>query len=164
MVVKKYIKEILGKGYIRESLSLYTVLVLIVKKPDGGLRVCVDYRALNALTIKNRNVPPLIHETLNRLYSARIYTKFDVIVIFNEIRIREGDEEKITFLIRYRLFEYIIMLFRLYNAPGTFQSFINDTLREYLDMFCTAYLNDILIYSNTEEEHIIHVKKVLEKL
>ena len=90
-VVKKYIEEILGKGYIRESLSPYAAPVLIVKKPDRGLRICVDYRALNALTIKNRNALPLIRETLNRLYSAHIYTKFDVITVFNEIRIREGD-------------------------------------------------------------------------
>ena len=119
-VVKKYIKEMLRKGYIQESLSLYTTPVLIVKKSNKGLRVCVDYRALNALTIKNRNTPPLIRETLNRLYLARIYTKFDVIAVFNEIRIREGDEEKIIFLIKYRLFKYIIIPFRLYNAPGTF--------------------------------------------
>ena len=138
--------------------------MLIVKKPNKGLRVCVDYRALNALTIKNRNAPPLIRETLSRLYSARIYIKFNVIAAFNKIQIREGDEEKIVFLIKYRLFKYIVILFGLYNAPGTFQSFINNTLREYLDMFCTAYLNNILIYSNTEEEHIIHIKKVLEKL
>ena len=138
--------------------------MLIIKKLNKGLQIYIDYRALNALIIKNRNAPPLIRKTLSQLYLARIYTKFDVIITFNEIRIREGDEEKIIFLIRYRLFKYIIILFRLYNAPRTFQSFINNTLREYSDIFYTAYLNDILIYNNTEEEHIIHIKKVLEKL
>jgi hypothetical protein len=93
-VVKEYVEEMLGKGFIRPSSSPYAAPVLVVKKPEGGLRVCVDYRALNALTIKNRNAPPLIRETITRLCKAKIYTKLDVIAAFNEIRIREGDEEK----------------------------------------------------------------------
>ena len=164
MVVKKYIDEMLGKGYIRPSTSEYAAPVLIVKKPGGGLRVCVDYRALNALTIKNRNAPPLIRDTLARLCSAKYYSKFDIIAAFNEIRMREGDEKKTAFLTRYGLFEYVVMPFGLCNAPGTFQSFINATLHEYLDDFCTGYMDDILIYSKTREEHVTHVSKVLERL
>lgn len=164
LVVKEYIDEMLGKGYIRPSTSLYAAPVLIVKKPDGGLRLCVDYRALNALTIPNRNAPPLIKETLAKLCAARIYSKFDIIAAFNEIRVKDGHEEKTAFLTRYDLYEYIIMPFGLCNAPATFQAFINDVLREYLDVFCIAYLDDILIYSNIKEEHIYHVGKVLEKL
>ena len=164
LVVKVYIEDMLGKGYIRKSNSPYAAPVLVVQKPDGGLRVCVDYRALNALTIKNRNAPPLIRETLSRLCASRVYTKFDVIAAFNEIRIREGDEEKTAFLTRYGLFEYVVMPFGLCNAPGTFQSFINEVLREYLDDFCTAYLDDILIYSNDRVQHEAHVKLVLKSL
>ena len=163
-VVKGYIDEMLGKQYIRPSTSPYAAPVLIVKKPDGGLRVCVDYRALNALTIKNRNAPPLIRETLSRLCSAKIYSKFDIIAAFNEIRIKEGDEHKTAFLTRYGLFEYVVMPFGLCNAPGTFQAFINETLREHLDVFCTAYVDDILIYSNSHAEHTLHVKKILQAL
>ena len=163
-VVKEYVDEMLGKGYIRPSTSPYAAPVLIVKKPDGGLRICVDYRALNALTIKNRNAPPLIRETLSKLCAAKIYSKFDIIAAFNEIRMKEGDEEKTAFLTRYGLFEYTVMPFGLCNAPSTFQAFINDTLREHLDVFCSAYLDDILVYSNTKEEHIDHVRKVLDKL
>ena len=163
-VVKKYVDDMLGKGFIRHSTSDFATPVLLVKKPEGGLRVCVDYRALNALTIKNRNAPPLIRETLARLYAAKIYSKFDIIAAFNEIRVREGDEEKTAFLTRYGLFEYVVMPFGLCNAPGTFQAFINATLREYLDDFCTAYVDDILIYSNSKEEHVEHVRKVLAKL
>lgn len=163
-VVKAYVDEMLGKGYIRKSLSPYAAPVLIVKKPDGGLRIYIDYRALNALTIKNRNAPPLIRETLAKLYAARIYSKFDIIAAFNEIRMKEGDKEKIAFLTRYSLFEYVVMPFGLCNAPSTFQSFINDVLREYLDVFCSAYLDDILVYSNSKDEHIEHVGKVLGKL
>lgn len=163
-VVKAYIEEMLGKDFIRPSHSNFAAPVLIVKKPDGGLRVCVDYRALNAVTIKNRNAPPLIRETLARLCAAKVYTKFDIIAAFNEIRVRPGDEEKTAFITRYGLFEYVVMPFGLCNAPGTFQSMINDILRPYLDDFCTAYLDDILIYSNSVEEHKVHVKKVLIKL
>ena len=118
--MKEYIDEMLGKGFIRPSKSPYAAPVLIVKKPEGGLRVYVDYRALNALTIKNRNTPPLIQETFARLCSAKIYSKFDIIAAFNEIRIREGDEEKTAFHTRYGLFEYVVMPFGLCNAPGIF--------------------------------------------
>ena len=163
-VVKEYIEEMLGKGYIRPSTSPYAAPVLIVKKPDGGLRVCVDYRALNALTIPNRNAPPLIKETLAKLCAAKIYSKFDIIAAFNEIRVKEGHEHKTAFLTRYGLYEYTVMPFGLCNAPATFQAFINDVLREYLDVFCTAYLDDILVYSDTEDDHVIHVGKVLTKL
>ena len=140
----------LGKGYIRPSTSLYAAPVLIVKKPDGGLRICIDYRALNALIVKNRNAPLLIRETLAKLCAAKIFTKFDIIAAFNEIRIKEGEEEKTAFLTRYGLFEYTVMPFGLCNAPSTFQAFINDVLREYLDVFCSAYLDDILIYSDNK--------------
>ena len=110
----------LGKGFIRLSSSLYTVLVLIIKKSNGGLRVYINYRALNTLTIKNRNALPLIREILARLYVARIYTKFDIIAAFNKIRMKPGEEEKTTFLIRYSLFEYVIIPFNLYNILSIF--------------------------------------------
>ena len=97
-MIKEYVKDILGKGYIRPSTSPYAVSVLIMKKPDGGLRIYIDYRALNVLTIKNRNAPPLIREILARLCVAKVFTKFDIIAAFNEIRIKAGEEEKTTFL------------------------------------------------------------------
>ena len=110
----------LGKGYIRPSTSPYTASVLIIKKPDGGLRIYIDYRALNVLTIKNRNAPPLIRETLARLYAVKVFTKFNIIAAFNKIRIKAGEEEKTAFLTRYSLFKYIVIPFRLYNALSTF--------------------------------------------
>ena len=163
-MVKQYIDEILGKGFIRRSTLLYAASVLIIKKPDRGLRICIDYRLLNSLTIRNRNVPPLIRETLSRLYRIRRYSKFDIIATFNEIRIKEGYEEKTTFLIRYRLFEYTIIPFRLYNTPSTFQAFITKVLREYLDIFYSAYLDNILIYSDDEDNYVYYVSLLLEKL
>jgi hypothetical protein len=161
-VVKEYVKEMLGKGFIRSSFFPYAVSVLVVKKPEGGLRVCVDYRALNAFIIKNRNAPSLIKEIIIKFCKAKIYTKLDVIAVFNKIRIRERNEEKIAFLTRWGLFEYLVMSFGLYNIPGTFQAYINDTFREYLDGFCTAYFDDIFIYNKNEKDHETHVKKVLE--
>lgn len=124
----------------------------------------MDYRALNALTIKNRNAPPLIRETLSQLFKAKWFTKFDIIAAFNEIWIKENSIEMTAFLTRYGLYEYVVMPFGLANAPATFQQYINNVLHEYLDRFCTAYLDDILVYSETEEEHITHVNQVLAAL
>ena len=163
-MIKKYIEKILSKDYIRSSISPYTASILIIKKSNKELRICVDYRALNALIVSNRNAPPLIKKTLTKLCVAKIYSKFDIIVAFNEIRMKKGEEHKTTFLTRYNLFEYNVMPFELYNAPVTFQAFINEILREYLNVFCIAYLDDILIYSNTLQEHISHVEKILSKL
>jgi hypothetical protein len=100
----------------------------------------------------------LIKETLNNLKGIRFFTKIDIISVFNNIRIREGHEHLIAFLTRFGLFESLVMPFGLIGAPTTFQRFINDALREYLDQFYSAYLNDILIYSKTKEEHTTHVR------
>ena len=162
--LRRYLDENLSKGFIRASRSEAAAPVLFVKKPGGGLRFCVDYRGLNAVTVKNRYPLPLISETLNRLSRAKIFTKLDIIAAFNRIRIREGDESLTAFRTRFGLFEYLVMPFGLCNGPASFQNYINDTLREYLDDFCTAYLDDILIYSDNEIEHEIHVNRVLRKL
>ena len=162
--LKRYLEENLAKGFIRASRSPAASPVMFVKKPGGGLRFCVDYRGLNAITIKNRYPLPLISETLNRLCRAKFFTKLDIIAAFNRLRIREGDEALTAFRTRFGLYEYLVMPFGLCNGPATFQHFINDTLQEYLDMFCTAYLDDILIYSDNETEHEFHVRTILAKL
>lgn len=162
--LQEYIKENLGKGFIRSSTSPCAAPVLFVKKKDGSLRLCVDYRALNKVTIKNRYPLPLIGETLDQLKGAKHFTKLDLRGAYNLIRIAEGDEWKTAFRTRYGLFEYLVMPFGLTNAPATFQTYMNDTLREYLDRFCVVYLDDILIYSETLEEHHKHVRLVLQKL
>ena len=164
LVLKKYLEEHLKKGFIRASSSPISAPVLFVKKPSGGLRLCVDYRALNALSTKNQYPLPLIRETLDRLAQAKYYTKLDIIAAFNRIRMAKDDEWKTAFRTRYGLFEYLVMPFGLTGAPSTFQHYINDVLREYLDIFCTAYLDDILIYSNSLKEHQKHVKLVLQAL
>jgi hypothetical protein len=163
-VLRKYLEDHLSKGFIRASSSPVASPVIFVKKPGGGLRFCVDYRALNAVTVKNRYPIPLIQETLSRLSKAKYYTKLDIIAAFNRLRIAEGDEWLTAFRTRYGLFEYLVMPFGLANAPSTFQHFVNDVLRPFLDIFCTAYLDDILIYSETLHEHKEHVRSVLNAL
>ena len=163
--LKQYIDTQLPKGFIRPSTSPYGAPVLFVKKPHGrGLRLCVDYRALNRSTIKNRYPLPLITELLDRMKKAKKFTKIDLRTAYNLIRIALGDEFKTAFRTRFGHFEYCVMPFGLTNAPATFQSYINQVLHEFLDVFCTAYMDDIMIYSETLEEHVVHVRKVLQKL
>lgn len=162
--VKVYLDDMLSKGFIRPSTSPYAAPVLVVKKPSGGLRICVDYRGINSITRKNRNAPPAIRETLATLNKACIISVVDVIAAFNAVRIKEGDEEKTAFLTRYGLYEYLVMPFGLCNAPGTFQNFINTVLRDFLDEFCSAYMDDVLIYSEREEDHERHVLTVVDRL
>ena len=162
--LRTWLDENLDKGFIRPSSSHVTSPVLFVKKPGGSLRLCMDYRALNDVSAKDRYPLPLIKETLNNLEGMEYFTKIDIISAFNNVRMKEGHEHLTAFLTRFGLFESLVMPFGLTGAPATFQRFINDSLREYLDQFCSAYLDDILIYSRTKEEHVIHVRKVLERL
>lgn len=113
----------------------------------------MDYRALNDITIKDRYPLPWIDELRDRLRKAKYFTKLDLRDGYHLIRIKEGEEWKTAWRSRFGLFEYLVMPFGLTNAPATFQAIINDTLREYLDVFCTVYLDDILIYSETLEEY-----------
>lgn len=160
----EYIQENLAKGFIERSESPCGAPVLFVKKKDCSLRLCVDFRSLNKLTVPNRCPLPLISETLDRLHTGVIFTKLDMRGAYNLIRIAPGEEWKTAFRTRYGHFQYKVMPFGLRNAPATFQAFVNDVLREYLDSFVVVYLDDILIYSSSESEHTHHVRLVLQKL
>src|SRR5690606_10294399 len=138
--------------------------ILFAKKKDGSLRLCVDYRALNKITIKNRYALPLIPELLDRIRGAKYFTKLDLRGAYNLVRIKEGEEWKTAFRTRYGHFEYLVMPFGLTNAPASFQSLINNVLREFLDRFVIVYLDDILVYSKSLDDHIAHVTQVLELL
>jgi hypothetical protein len=162
--VKKYIDEELVKGTIEPSNSPCASPVLIVRKPNGGLRVCMDYRALNAITVKDRYPIPLIKETLDRLCKAKIFTKLDIVAAFNNMRIREGDEWMTAFITRYGLYQYKVLPFGLCNGPASWQRYMNSLMPEYLDEFVTIYLDDLLIYSENLKDHVKHVRKVLLKL
>lgn len=161
---KKYITENLEKGFIESSSSPWAAPVLFAKKADGGLRFCVDYRKLNAISRKDRYPLPLIDETLSRISKARIFTKIDIRQAFHKIRMTEDSETLTTFRTRYGAYKYKVMPFGLTNGPATFQRFMNDALLGYIDDFVSAYIDDILIYSDSEAEHEEHVKKVLERL
>ena len=164
-VLKEYIQDKLKKGLIRPSTSSFGSSVLFVKKPDDSLRLCVDYRALNRMTIKNRYPIPLTTEIMNRIKNAKRFIRLDIHDTFNRLRVAKEDEYKIVFHIRYDHFEYLIMPFDLCNASATFQFYINDALREFLDEFCIAYLDDVLIYTDDSlEDHINHVRQVLQYL
>jgi len=162
--VRKWIDENLSKSFIRASSSSAASPILFVKKKDGSLRLCVDYRALNDITIKDRHPLPRIEETLNQIRGCKYFTRLDPRACFNQIRIKEGDEWKTAFRTRYGLYEFLVMPFGLTNAPATAQRYVNDTLREFLDIFCVCYIDDILIYSKTLKEHKAQVRKVLQKL
>ena len=163
-VLKAYIEKMVDKGFIQASSSSAASPVLFAKKPGGGLRFCVDYRALNAITVKNRYPLPLIKETLERVCKAKIFSKIDIIAAFNKLQIKEGEEWKTAFRTRYGLYKYLVMPFGLANGPSSFQTYINNVLHGMLDVFCTAYINDILIYSNSKKEHQEHVRRVLMAL
>lgn len=165
LVLRKTLTELLDKGFIRVSSSSAAAPVLFVRKPGGGLRFCVDYRGLNRITKKDRYPLPLIYETLRNIGRAKWYTKLDVVAAFHKIRIAEGDEWMTAFRTRYGLFEWMVTPFGLANAPSTFQKYINWALRDYLDVFCSAYVDDILIYSSgSQEEHRNYVRQVLQRL
>jgi hypothetical protein len=163
-VLRKYLQDNLNRGWIRPSKSPAGAPILFVQKKDGSLRLCVDYRGLNEVTIKNRHPLPLVQESLDRLAGASIYTKLDLRDAYHRIRIKEGDEWKTAFRTRYGHYEYCVMPFGLANAPATFQAYINRALSDTLDVFAVVYLDDILIYSNDEESHRHHVREVLSRL
>ncbi|KAG9184899.1 hypothetical protein G6011_06845, partial [Alternaria panax] len=165
LVLRKELISLLDKGWIRASSSPAASPVLFAKKPGGGLRFCVDYRALNAITKKDRYPLPLIQETFNNIAKAKWFTKIDVSAAFHRIRINAGDEWKTAFRTRFGLYEWLVTPFGMANAPSTFQRYINWTLREYMDDFCSAYLDDVLIYTNgTLKEHQQNTNKVLEAM
>jgi transposase InsO family protein len=163
-ILREYLDAALKKGWIRHSKSPSAAPILFVPKKDGAHRLCVDYRGLNKITIKNRYPLPLISELLDRLGHAKIFSKLDLRDAYHRLRIKEGDEWKTAFKTRYGLFEYMVMPFGLANAPATFQAYIHKALGHLVDSICIVYLDDILIYSKNEEEHVKHVKMVLQRL
>ncbi len=162
--LREYLDENLSRGWIRPSTSSAGDPVFFVPKKDGTLRLCVDYRGLNQITRKNRYPLPLISEAIDRLSGAKYHTKLDIRDAYHRVRIAEGEEWKTAYRTRYGHYEYTVMPFGLANAPAAFQSHVNAMLRPYLDVFVIAYLDDIVVYSNTAEEHREHVRTVLKAL
>jgi hypothetical protein len=162
--LKAYIKTNLANGFIQRSSLPAAAPIIFAKKKEGGLRLCVDYQALNRAMVKSRYPLPLISEMLDRLRGARIFTKLFLRNADHLIRIKEGHEYKTAFRTRYSYFEYQVMPFGLTNTPATFQAYVDDCLRPCINDFAVCYLDDILIYSTDEEEHDAQLRKVLKWL
>ena len=163
LIIKTYVNEMLKKKFIRLNFFRFAIFVLIIKKFEIFFQICINYKLFNALIIKNRNYFFLIKKILTRLCAIKYYIKFDVIAIFNEIRIRKNDKKKTTFLIKYDLYKYVVMFFDFCNVFETFQLYINDVFKKYLNDFCIVYLNNVLIYNNNKKNYIKHVRKILNK-
>ena len=164
VALKTYLDDALEKGFIRHSTSRMGSPIFFVKKKSGELRPVVDYRKLNSITVKNSYPLPLITEILDRLSTAKVFTKLDLRGAYNLVRIRDGDEWKTAFRTKYGLFESLVMNFGLQNAPATFMHFINDVFRDIIDVYIVCYLDDLLIYSDSLVDHVKHVREVLLRL
>ncbi|GBG59559.1 hypothetical protein CBR_g49819 [Chara braunii] len=162
--LRKQLDELLEKGWIRPSSSPFGAPVLFVPKKEGELRMCIDYRGLNAITIKNVEPLPRIDDLLDRVQGCRYFSKIDLKSGYHQIEVHPDDQYKTAFGTRYGHYEFIVMLFELTNAPATFQRCMNDLFRPWLDRFVVVYLDDILVFSRTLQEHQGHLRQVLEKL
>ena len=162
--LREFLDENLRIGFIRPSTSAHGAPILFVKKKDGSLRLCVDYRGLKKISKKDRYPLPLISDLLDAPGKARIYSKIDLRHAYHLVRIADGDEPKTTFRTRYGSFEWLVMPFGLSNAPTAFQRFMNDTFSDMIDVSVVVYLDDILIYSPDPASHRKHVKEVLRRL
>jgi len=169
----KYLKKMMAEGKIADSESPYGAPILFVPKPDGSLRLCVDYRNLNKLMIlnksplvmiMNKSPLPLMDELQDRVAGAKVFTKHDLKDGYHLVRMRKGDEHKTALRTRYGQYEYKVMPFGLVKAPATFQTMMNQILREFLDHGVVVYLDDILIYSKNMDDHIKLVQKALDRL
>ena len=158
------IEDLLAQGHIRPSTSPYGAPVLFVPKKDGRWRMCVDYRALNRQTIRDRYPLPRIDDLLDRLGKAKHFTTLDLATGYHQIAVKNEDIPKTAFRTQRGQFEFVVMPFGVTNAPATFQRMMNSIFKEELDDFVLVYLDDILIFSETLQEHIKHIKTALEKL
>ncbi|KAG1927216.1 hypothetical protein F2P79_024405 [Pimephales promelas] len=162
--LEKYLTESLDAGIIVPSSSPAGAGFFFVKKKDGSLRPCIDYRGLNDITVKNRYPLPLMSSAFEILQGAKIFTKLDLRNAYHLVRIKEGDEWKTAFNTPVGHFEYCVLPFGLVNAPAVFQALVNDVLRDMLNVFVFVYLDDILIFSPSLQIHVQHVRRVLQRL
>ncbi|KAF5790439.1 putative nucleotidyltransferase, Ribonuclease H [Helianthus annuus] len=158
------LQELLEKGFIRPSSSPWGASVLFVKKKDGTFRMCIDYRKLNKVTVKNRYPLPRIDDLFDQLQGSSFYSKIDLRSGYHQLRVREEDVSKTAFRTRYGHYEFLVMPFGLTNAPAVFMDLMNRVCKPYLDKFVIVFIDDILIYSKSQEEHEQHLRLILELL
>nr|GFC72381.1 putative reverse transcriptase domain-containing protein [Tanacetum cinerariifolium] len=159
--LSEQLQELFDKGFIRPSSSPWGAPVLFIKKKDSSFRMCIDYRELNKLTVKNRYPLPRIDDLFDQLQGSSIYSKIDLRSGYHQLRVREQDILKTEFRTRYGHYEFQVMPFRLANAPAVFMDLMNQVCKPYLDKFMIVFIDDILIYSKNEKEHEEHLKAIL---
>ncbi|KAK5842194.1 hypothetical protein PVK06_004524 [Gossypium arboreum] len=162
--LKTQLQELLDKGFIRPSTSPWGAPVLFVKKKDGSLRLCIDYRQLNKVTIKNKYPLPRIDDLFDQLKGAAVFSKIDLRSGYYQLKVKECDVPKTAFRTRYGHYEFLVMPFGLTNAPAAFMDLMNRIFQSYLDRFVVVFIDDILVYSKTESEHAQHLRIVLQTL
>ncbi|KAL0537499.1 hypothetical protein IC582_026477 [Cucumis melo] len=162
--LKVQLQELLDKGFIRPSVSPWGAPVLFVKKKDGSMRLCVDYRELNKVTVKNHYPLPRIDHLFDQLQESTVFSKIDLRSGYHQLRIRDSDIPKTAFRSRYGHYEFIVMSFGLTNALAVFMDLMNRVFKDFLDTFVIVFIDDILIYSKTEAKHEEHLHQVLETL
>src|SRR5262249_34828909 len=162
--LKEQLQELLDQGFIRPSTSPWGAPVLFVKKKDGSLRLCIDYRQLNKATVRNRYPLPRIDDLFDQLQGAEYFSKVDLRSGYHQLRIRREDVPKTAFRTRYGHYEFLVMSFGLTNAPAAFMDLMNRVFKPFLDRFVIVFIDDILVYSRDMEEHAWHVKMVLQTL
>jgi hypothetical protein len=162
--LKKQLKKLLEQGFVRTSASPWGSPVLFVEKKDGTKRMCLYYRTLNSMTIKNKCPLTRIEDLLDRLKKVKFFSKIDMRSGYHQMKIREQDIPKIAFTTRYGLYEFVVVSFGLTNAPAYFMNLMNKVFMEELERFVVMFIDDILIYSETVEEHEEHLRIVLERL
>jgi hypothetical protein len=162
--LKEQLREFQQKGYIRPSSSPWGAPILFVKKKDGSMRMCVDYRSLNEVTIKNKYPLLRIDDLFDQLKGAKYFSKIDLRSGYHQLKIKNNDVPKIAFVTRYGQYEFTVMSLGLTNAPAYFMNLMNKVFMEELDKFVVVFIDDILIYSKSAEEHGQHLRVVLEKL
>ncbi|GJZ88332.1 putative reverse transcriptase domain-containing protein [Tanacetum coccineum] len=158
------LQELADRGFIRPSTSPWGAPVLFVKKKDGSFRMCIDYRELNKLTVKNRYPLPRIDDLFDQLQGSSVYSKIDLRSGYHQLRVRDEDIPKTAFRTRYGHYEFQVMPFGLTNAPAVFMDLMNRVCKPYLDKFMIVFIDDILIYSCNEKEHANHLRIILELL
>jgi hypothetical protein len=162
--LKKQIDELLEKGYIKPSTSPWATPVLFLEKKDGTKRMCIDYRSFNEVTVKNKYPLPRIEDLFDQLRGASVFSEIDLRSGYHQLRIRPSDIPKTTFITKYGLYEFTVMSFGLTNAPAYSMYLMNSVFMDYLDKFVVVFIDDILIYSQNEQEHEEHLRKVLQRL
>jgi hypothetical protein len=158
------LEEIIKKGYIHPSVSPWGAPVLFVKKKDGTLRLCIDFRQLNKVTVKNKYPLSRIDDLFDQLKGEKIFSKIDLRLGYHQIRIKDEEISKTTFRTRYGHYEFTVVSFGLSNTPVVFMYLMNGVFRDYLDTFVIVFLDDILVYSKSEVEHEQHLRMVLQVL